>query len=93
MSKFPISDDSMVVTTSYVTADKLPILEVSHDDDEEGRSLWQFHCGNGDYSPDRLQLVRLSTILGMDPSVSQVSGLKMGQQAIRSDTHDAWKVQ
>ena len=53
-----MGDETMVVTSSYVTQYGMPVLEVSHEDDEEGGSLWQFHAGNGDYDMSKMQLVR-----------------------------------
>jgi hypothetical protein len=94
MSKtFPISDETMVVTSSYITEDKLPVLEVSHEDDEEGGSLWQFHCGNGDYSMDKMQLVRLSTMLSLDSSLVEVADLRCGRTAKRSAFGMKWSVE
>jgi len=90
MKTFCISNESMVVTSSYVTKERLPILEVSHEDDEEGGSLWQFHCGNGDYSMEKMQLVRLDTVLALDPSVIEVSDLPLGFSARRSDQYSPW---
>lgn len=94
MSKiFPISNETMVVTSSYVTDDKFPVLEVSHEDDGEGGSLWQFHCGNGDYSMDRMQLVRLSTVLSLDPTLFEVADLQCGSTAKRPALGTKWSVQ
>lgn len=90
VAEFNISDETMVVTSSYVTREELPILEVSHEDDEEGGSLWQFHCGNGDYSMDKMELVRLDTILRIDPTVREVADLGMGKCARRSRPNAPW---
>ena len=80
----------MVVTSLDITNHKLPILQISHEDDEEGGSLWQFHSGDGDYSMDKMQLVRLDTILALDPSVTEVAALPLGQTATRISISDAW---
>ena len=55
---FPISLDTIVVTSDYVTQQGMPVLYVCRevDCDEE---IWQFHCGNGDCSMQHMQLVRL----------------------------------
>ena len=90
--QFNISSETMVVTSTYVTSKELPILEVSHEDDEEGGSLWQFHCGNGDYSMDKMQLVRLDTILAIDLSVKKIASLQMGQIARRAKLGDTWDI-
>jgi len=90
MTKFNISNDTMVVTSSYVTQSGYPILEVSHEDDEEGGSLWQFHCGNGDYSKDKMELVRLDTILSIDSTVIEIASMPLGQCAHRPTLNANW---
>lgn len=89
---FNISDDTMVVTSIDVTQGKLPIMQVSHEDDEEGGSLWQFHSGSGDYSMDRMQLVRLDTILNIDPTLVEIAGLEMGRTARRRAIGEPWLI-
>jgi hypothetical protein len=91
-TEFGISDDTAVVTSIYVTKDGMPIIEVTHQDDEEGGHLWQFHAGNGDYSADKLQLVRLSTILRIDPSLKDISHLKLGMTARREAVGEEWRI-
>lgn len=92
MKYFNIDSGAMVVTSTYVTDEKLSILEVSHEADEEGGSLWQFHCGNGNYSMERMQLVRLDTILMIDPSVAEVADLVVGATATRVAIGLPWRV-
>ena len=92
MSSFKISNDTMVVTSTYITRDGFPILEVSHEDDEDRGSLWQFHAGNGDYGMDRMQLVRLGTILALDFSITELGDLGMGLTARRSASGESWTI-
>jgi hypothetical protein len=92
MKEFPIPHSTAVVTTSYVTVERLPILKVSHERDEEGVSLWQFHCANGDYSSERLQLVRLDTLIALDPTLREIADLPSGAVATRSSAKDAWRI-
>ncbi|MEM9400478.1 MAG: hypothetical protein AAF984_09740 [Verrucomicrobiota bacterium] len=82
--------DTMVVTSSYVTSDRMPILYVSYEIDEEEGGIWQFHCGNDDYSEDKIQLVSLNTIIGIDQSVKSVADLKNGYGARRKSVQDPW---
>jgi len=89
---FNIPADTMVVTSKYVTENRLPILEVSHEDDEEGATIWQFHCGNGDFSMQQMQLVRLDTILAIDPSVLDLANLGLGFLAKRSEKGAPWEL-
>jgi hypothetical protein len=92
MKTFPITHDTMVVTSIFVTKEGMPILEVSREHDGEGGCLWQFHCGNGDYSMDKMQLVRLDTILMIDPSVNQIADLEIGKTAHRKTLQSPWIV-
>ena len=90
MRAFPIPPEEMVITSEYVTVDRMPIVYVSREYDEEEGEVWQFHCGNGDFSMGKMQIVRLSTILGFDASVLEVSDLPMGFCARRSHPDQPW---
>ncbi len=90
MKKFSVPLETVVVTSIYVTAEQMPILYVSHDYDEEEGEGWQFHCGNGDFSMEKLQLVRLSTILSLDDCIEDVSDLPIGFCAKRSGLNQPW---
>jgi hypothetical protein len=87
---FDVPPDTAVVTTSYVTKDRQPILYVTHEYDEDEGVIWQFHCGNGDYDPGVLQLVRLDEILEMDGSIAELAGLPPGFCAKRPSAEDKW---
>jgi hypothetical protein len=94
MPAFPIGPDEPVITSSYVTGQGEPILYVSHDPDEESASggAWQFHCGNGDYAMERMQLVALDTILALDPSVAEVADMAVGHGARRTAPGAPWHI-
>ena len=89
---FNIPESTMVVTRVDVTRDACPVLEVSHEDDGQGGSLWQSHSGDGNHSPDRLELVRLETVLKLDPGLNAVADLPMGRTARRRAVGDPWIV-
>jgi hypothetical protein len=83
---------SAVVTTTYVARDRMPILVVSRDEGEDGDDVWQFHCGNGDYDPRKLLLVRLDEILRIDPTIAGVAHLASGQAARRAGVGETWTI-
>lgn len=90
---FDVPADFMVVTTTYVTQDALPILQVIREQDEEdGSDVWQFHCGNGDYDPGVLQLVRLDTILKLAPELRELAQLPVGAIATRAAAGAPWEI-
>ena len=87
---FDVSAESTVVTTTYVTNKVMPILYVSHEE-EDGEIVWQFHCGNGDYSPECLLLVRLETVLRLDRTLVDVADLPVGWAARRQSVGQPWE--
>ena len=90
---FDISPDTVVVTTTYVTCEGQPILYVTHEHDEEEGVIWQFHCGNGDYSSAVVQLVRLDEIFDIDGTIAELVGLPVGFCAKRSSVKDKWVIE
>jgi hypothetical protein len=83
--------DTAVVTTTQVTRLGAPILFVSHELDEDGGSLWQFHCGTVDFDMRDAQLVRLDTIVKIDPSIADLSDLPVGYCAKRISISEFWQ--
>lgn len=90
---FPITLDTTVATSDYVTKKGMPVLYVCREEDEEEGEVWQFHCGNGDYSMDHMQLVRLDTVLRLDDTLPTIAKLPMGHCATRESVHAEWKVE
>lgn len=87
---FDVPSDTAVVTTKFVTSRQEAIRYVVHEQDPEEGIIWQFHCGNGDYSAEVLQLVSLAEILQLDPAIKSLAGLPVGYCARRSDASSDW---
>ena len=90
---FDVSPETAVVTSTYVTKESMPVRYVSHEVDENGEIIWQFHCGNGDYDMAVMQLVGLGEIVAIDGSLKQVAGLPLGHSARRAAIGDKWVFQ
>lgn len=89
---FQLPPNEAVLTTDYVTEGGLAVLQVSHQHDEEEEcSVWQFHCGNGDYAMERMQLVALATLLRTDPSLEGAAELPVGWTAYRDARDAPWR--
>ncbi len=84
-----INTDTVVITSTYVIKDKLPILFVTCDDDDEGGFNLQFHCNNGDYSMETMLLVSLETIMKIDEELKLLN-LDIGDEFVRSDVNSPW---
>ena len=90
---FDVPPDAAVVTTSYVTGQRMPILYVSHGFDEEEGVTWQFHCDNDDFSTAVLQLVRLDEVLRLDAGLDALATLPLGHLARRSSATAKWVIE
>lgn len=90
MNKFDIDLDSVVLTSTYILVDKQPILHVIYEDDGSGIS-WQFHCGNGDYSMDKLRLVSFRDILALNATIEKLYDLPVNHEATRKSVQDKWQ--
>ncbi len=90
---FDVSPETAVVTSTYITKHKHPILYVTHEFDEEEGIIWQFHSGNNDYNPEIMQLVRLDEIIEIDSSINELANLPLGYCAKRSHKSDKWIIE
>lgn len=93
MTSFNISNETMVVTSVMLLIAVCRSLKSVMKTMMKGGSLWQFHCGNGDYSMDLMQLVRLDTVLKIDPSLREVADLQLGATAKRLKPGAAWVIE
>jgi hypothetical protein len=89
--QFDVQPETTIVTSTYVTIDRMPVLYVTHEHDPEEGPIWQFHCGNNDYDPAVLQLVSLKELLALDPSIEQVAQLPVGFCARRPSAQQQWR--
>lgn len=83
---FDAGKNRAVFTTKPVLDGTLPILLVSHDEDDD----WQFLCGTT-IAPKDGKLVCLSTIVDLHPALTELADLPEGWQATRSSPDQAWE--
>lgn len=90
-SQWPFEDEpeTPCVTTSHVTSGRNPIVSVSREKDEDGELTWQFHCAEP-FKMEDAQLVRLDTILAVDPSMRELADLPLGYEAKRASANSKW---
>lgn len=78
-----------VCTTADVLERGLPIVRVTHDEDD---GCWQFHSANG--APEDLQearVVGLKTIVRLDPTITTLADLPLGWCALRDAPGTPWR--
>jgi hypothetical protein len=80
----------LAVTTIQVTDGKHLILYASRELDEEGEVTWQFLCLTVAFDMADAQLVRLDTVLQMDPTLGELADLPIGSSATRERAGALW---
>ena len=76
-----------VITSTHITKDRLPILLVTHYEDDHS---WGFQSGNPVTTKDA-QIVGMKEIINLDPSVKEIADLLPGWSATREDVGKEWK--
>jgi len=76
-----------VITVKAILAGELPILFVSHDEDDHG---WQFLSGDPD-SKIRPSVVALREIVELDSSILELADLPAGCVATRRSANARWE--
>ena len=76
-----------VVTVKAIISGELPILFVSHDEDDHS---WQFLSGDPLSKQDAL-VVALGEIVELDPSILRLADLPAGWVAIRRSANSYWE--
>lgn len=84
--------ETVAVTTTYVTENKYPAVYVSHEIDDDGEIIWQFHCTVVPFSMDDALLVRLDTIIGIDSTLKEIAHLPIGYAAKRDTVGGKWEI-
>ena len=85
--RFEDSPNVAVLTTTRIIKAGMPILHVSHDDDD---GSWQFHAGEPVDSREAM-VVALKQIVKLDPSVELLADLPYGWIATRESVTSEWK--
>ena len=81
-------DCATVVSKSIIDGGK-PILHVSHDEDDHG---WQFLDGISEELDD-LEIIGLSHILEIDPTMAELAHLEPGYHATRTRVDSEWIIE
>ncbi|MFL0269324.1 hypothetical protein [Candidatus Clostridium radicumherbarum] len=84
--KFSDAENTAVFTTRQVVNESVPILYVSHDEDD---GAWQFHHGSNVSIEDAI-IVSLEMMVSLDDTLNQLFDLPLGWIATRKSINDFW---
>ncbi|SHJ97022.1 hypothetical protein SAMN02745163_02955 [Clostridium cavendishii DSM 21758] len=85
--KFNDVENTAVFTTMQVINEDMPILYVSHDEED---GAWQFHHGENINIEDAM-IVSLAHMVYLDGTLTQLVDLPLGWIATRKSINDSWK--
>jgi hypothetical protein len=85
--RFSDLQNTAVFTTRQIINDNMPILYVSHDEDD---GAWQFQHG-GNVDMEYAMLVSLAKIVDLDNTINELFDLPLGWIAIRSNRIELWE--
>lgn len=84
--KFTDVENTAVFTTRQVVNQGMPILYVSHDEDD---GAWQFHHG-GNVNIEDAMIVSLEMMISLDNTLNELFDLPLGWIATRKSINDYW---
>lgn len=85
---FSDPENTACMTCSHVLNQKLPILYVTHDEDD---GMWQFLCGAEEHTPEHAKVIGLGEAVGLDQSLNELNEMPLGVGAERKSTNDKWQ--
>lgn len=89
MNKFEDKLNTAVITTKYVLEVRSEILNVYHHNED---GAWEFSGAEVDLDEEDYRVVSLEEIIKLDNSVLEISNLKLGLEAYRSNKTSNWKI-
>ncbi|GMT48494.1 MAG: hypothetical protein IEMM0008_0033 [bacterium] len=89
-SKYKFSDpkNTASIMCSHVLENQMPILYVTHDEDDGG---WQFLCGAENHEDQHGRIIALFEVTTIDPSVNKLYDMPPGVGAERESRNDQWQ--
>jgi len=83
---FDQGPDVAAITSTHITRDALPVLLVTHYDDDDS---WSFQSGLPVTMADA-HVVAMKTVFRFDPSIVEVADLEPGWSAARNSVGSPW---
>lgn len=87
---FPVPPDRLAFSCSHVVDDGRDVLWAARETDDERGEDWTAHCGTHEHDAPDVRLVHLAHLVRSAPSLRELSGLALDQQASRSHVDEAW---
>jgi hypothetical protein len=87
---FPVPPDRLAFSCKHVVDEGHVVLWAAREADETRGEDWSIHCGADSHDTDDMRLVHLAHLVRGAPSLRQIAGLGLDEQALRTDTDSPW---
>jgi hypothetical protein len=87
---FPVPPDQLAFSCTHVVDDGRDVLWAARQADEERGEDWSVHCGASGHDTDDMRVVHLAHLVRAAPSLRELSGLGLDEEAERPDVDTAW---
>jgi hypothetical protein len=88
---FPAPPDHRAFSCTHVVDDGEAILWAARQSDEARGEDWSIHCGAAGHATDDMRVVHLAHLVRSAPSLRQISGLGLDEEAWRTDPDSEWE--
>jgi hypothetical protein len=87
---FPVPPDHLAFSCTHVVDEGQAVLWAARESDETRGEDWSIHCGAFDHETDDMCVVHLAHLVRSAPSLREISGLGIDEEALRSDPGSPW---
>ena len=88
---FPVPPDHRAFSCTHVVDDGEAVLWAARQPDERRGEDWSIHCGASGHETDDMRIVHLAHLVRSAPSLRQISGLGIDEEAWRADPDSDWE--
>lgn len=89
---FPVPSDQLAFSCTHVVDDGQSVLWVARQSDPERGEDWSLHCGADSHRTEDMRLVHIEHVVRSAPSVNELAGLGLDEEAWRDDVDSAWQI-
>ncbi len=87
---FPVPPDHSAFSCSHVVERGDAVLWAARQPDEARGEDWTIHCGAARHESDDIRIVHLAHLVRSAPSLRELAGLRLGEEALRADPDCPW---
>ena len=89
---FPIPADRLAFSCIHVLDDRDAVRYAARQSDADRGEDWTIHCGAPEHPTDQIRVAHIAHLVRAAPSLRDLAGLGLDQEASRGDVDEPWQV-